>query len=187
MILEALLRRNIPLITSMVRRSPLDGIEFDETLNSAEDYDFWRKLAARCPFLYLDEPLLRYRFHGAMTVASRHLETAAGEVEVQRRIMQMPEFMRLPPQSRARAFCIHGMKQSMLGATGLARSYFWRAVRTSPTYPGGYGLLLLSILGARPLQCAIVARRRLFGNRFATNGDVAAIAGRPQTPQQAAT
>jgi glycosyltransferase involved in cell wall biosynthesis len=187
MILEALLRRNIPLITSMVRRSQLDAIEFDETLHSAEDYDFWRKLAARCPFLYLDEPLLRYRFHGAMTVASRHRETAEGEIEVQRRIMQMPEFVRLPRKSRARALCIHGVKQAMLGSTGVARSYFRRAIGASPTYPGGYALLMLSLLGTRPLQLAIIARRKLAGNRFATNGDVTSIARLPQTPQQAAT
>jgi glycosyltransferase involved in cell wall biosynthesis len=183
MILDALTRRNIPTISSMVRRSQLGDIKFDESLECAEDYDFWRQLAARCPFLYLDEPLLCYRFHDAMTVANRHAETSAGEIEVQRRILQMPEFSRLSRNTRSRAFCMHGMKHAMLGATGVARSHFWQAIRTSPAYPGGYALMLLSLLGARSLRYTIVKRRQLAGNRFATHGDVASLSRHRRSPQ----
>jgi glycosyltransferase involved in cell wall biosynthesis len=168
MVLGELARRNFLTISSMVRRSFLREIEFDESMECAEDYDFWRRLAALCEFQYVDEPLMCYRFHEAMTVSNRMSETLAAEAEVQRRIMDMPEFKNLSRREQSRAFCIHGIKHAVLGTTSMARGFFRRSIRTSPTNASPYALLLLSLLGTRALQFAILKRRKLAGNRLGT-------------------
>jgi glycosyltransferase involved in cell wall biosynthesis len=168
MVLGALARRNFLLITSLIRRSCLGGITFEDGMDCAEDYDFWRRMAARCPFQYVDEPLMSYHFHEAMTVETRAAEARAAEVEVQRRILHMREFGDLPGADRARAHCSHGAKLAVLGRTGAARREFVRAIRTSPAYHGGYALFGLSLLGTRVLQSAIHRRRELAGNRLGT-------------------
>jgi glycosyltransferase involved in cell wall biosynthesis len=166
MVLGELARRNFLTVTSLVRRSVLQDDLFDEQLFQAEDYDFWRRLATRCQFQYVDEPFMRYRFHEGMTVSVELSATLALEVEVQRRILNMPEFRQVSRHQRARAYCAHGIKQAMLGATGTARRYFARSIRTSPTYAGGYPLLLISLFGKRALQFAILKRRQMAGNRL---------------------
>lgn len=48
--------------SSMVRRSFIvDSGFFDENLPMGIDYDLWLRLAARCKFDYVDEPLVKYR------------------------------------------------------------------------------------------------------------------------------
>ena len=168
MVLREFTRRNFLTVTSMVRRSCLGDITFEEGMTCCADYDFWRKLAVHCEFQYLNEPLMCYRFHESMTVSTRLHETLTAEAEVQRRIMEMPEFQTFSKQDQARAYCIHGIKRAMLGSTDLARQNFLRTIRTSPTSLSAYPLLLLSLLGKRPLQYAILKRRQLAGNRLGT-------------------
>jgi glycosyltransferase involved in cell wall biosynthesis len=177
MILGELTRRNFIIVTSMVRRSCLGEVTFEEGMTCAADYDFWRKMAARCKFKFLNEPLMCYRFHEAMTVETRAALALGAEVEVQRRILQMREFEGLPRVVRARAHCFYGAKLAVLGQMPEARRQFRQAIRTSPMYHGGYALLGLSLLGARALNSAILQRRHLAGNRL---GARAAAALRPQ-------
>lgn len=167
-VLGELARRNFLTISSMVRRSCLAGATFDESMDYCEDYDFWRQLAARCDFYYVNEPLMRYRFHEAMTVSTRLGETLQNELEVQRRIMQTPQFTGLSRREKARTLCGHGIKNAMLGRTNVARRCFARAIGTAPGYLGGYPLLLLSLLGTGVLQYAILKRRELAGNKLGT-------------------
>lgn len=48
--------------SSVVRRSMLEQVGyFDESLPMGIDYDLWIRLAARCDFAYVDEPLVKYR------------------------------------------------------------------------------------------------------------------------------
>jgi Glycosyl transferase family 2 len=169
MVLGELARRNFLTVTSLARRSCIGDETFEEGRRCAEDYDFWRRLAVRCHFQYVNEPLSCYRFHDAMITLTQYGALSRGQLEVQRRILEMPEFEALTRRERSRAFCSHGIKHAMLGATDVARRYFWKTIRTSPTYPGGYVLLLLSLLGTRPLQYAIVRQRKLAGNRLGTN------------------
>jgi hypothetical protein len=168
MVLGELARRNFLPMSSMVRRSCIGDIAFEEGMEYAEDYDFWRQLAARCQFHYVDKPLVCYRLHGAMTSSTCLAEMLIAQAEVQRRIMDMPEFKNLSQREQARAFCIHGIKRAVLGATSVARSFFRRSIRTSPTYASPYALLLLSLFGTRALQFAILKRRQLVGNRLGT-------------------
>jgi glycosyltransferase involved in cell wall biosynthesis len=166
MVLADLARRCFLTVSSMVRRNVMDGITFEEGRDYCEDYDVWRRLAVRCQFDYVDEPLMCYRFHDTMTITTRLVETLEAELEVQQRVMAMPEFERVPPRARAQAYCSHGAKQALLGRGDVGRRYFWRAIRSAPTYPGGYVLGAISLLGTRALQYAIVKRRQLQGNEL---------------------
>ncbi len=165
-VLGKLARRNFLTVTSMVRCSVLGNDLFDSELRQAEDYDLWRRLAARCEFRYVDEPFMRYRFHEGMTVFRQLQQTLEREVQVQGRILAMPEFQQVARRERAAAYCAHGIKQAMRGAVGTARKFFVRSICASPTYPGGYPLLLISLFGTRALQFAILKRRQLAGNRL---------------------
>ncbi len=185
-VLRDLARRNFLTITSMVRRSCLEGVEFEIGMEHCEDYDFWRRIAVRCDFQYIDEPLMRYRFHEGMTVSSGLGPTLENEVEVQRRIMAMPEFCLLTSRERARAYCIHGIKQAMLGSLEQARRYFRRSIATSPAYLPSYVLLSASLFGARALQHVILKRRQLAGNRLGTQAGPVALLNEPAPVRRAA-
>jgi glycosyltransferase involved in cell wall biosynthesis len=185
-VLGELARRNFLTIASMVRRDFLGGVRFDEGLECAEDYDFWRQLAVKCEFHYVNRPLLSYRIHDAMTVSNQLANTLNGEAEVQRRIMEMPEFAALQRRERARAYCIHGIKQAMLGKTAAARTMFRQAMRTAPTSIFPYPLWLTSLFGCYALQCLILKRRQLAGNRLGTPNGMSALMSKRTPPRQSA-
>jgi glycosyltransferase involved in cell wall biosynthesis len=186
MVLGELARRNFLTVTSMVRRSELDGIEFELGMEHAEDYDFWRRLAARCRFRYLDQPLMRYRFHEGMTVSSGLGATLKGEIEVQRRFFAMPEFAQADRGAQARAYCAHGIKNAMAGNTDIAKTCFHTAIRTDPKYPGGYALAFFSLFGPRVLRYAILKRRQLAGNQLGTTGGPMALTKQRKNTQRTA-
>ena len=184
MVLGALARRNFLPVTSMVRRSCMGDIAFEEGMEYAEDYDFWRQMAVRCQFQYLQQPLWSYRYHGEMTTLTSCDSMAKGYLVIQRRILEMAEFSQLSRREQGRAFCSYGAKQAMLGATDVARAFFWRAIRTAPTYPQGYVLHSMSLLGTRALQYAILQQRRWSGNRMAVwNGQVGFLQADDSSPQ----
>jgi len=174
-ILGELGRRCCLTMASMVRRSALIGIKFDEQMDFGEDYDFWRQLAARSQFACIDQPVMSYRIHDGMTVSSDPTKTLESELEVQRRIYAMSEFAGLPRRERACAFTAHGAKQAMCNRGQVARGMFWRAIRTDPTYLTSYVLLALGLISLRPLQWAILRRRRSIGNHVAAELGEAAL------------
>ena len=112
MIFDHLARRCIVNMSSgTVRRSALHGSEFDITLGPAADYDFWRQLAARHPFVYVAEPTACYRYHGAQMITEQRLDILDEAIEVQRRIIAMPEFNQLsPPLASGRL--LHARRQA---------------------------------------------------------------------------
>jgi glycosyltransferase involved in cell wall biosynthesis len=181
-----LARRCFLTVSSMVRRSCLEGAAFEVGMEHCEDYDLWRRLAARCEFQFLDEPLMCYRFHDGMTNAVEHVNILTSEIEVQRRFMAMPQFARLSRRQRARAYCTHGIKNAIVGRMTVARRFFRKALWTSPAYPGGIALTLVSLCGAPALRYAIVKRRRLAGNQLGTPlGPLAVVGHEPASQARA--
>jgi glycosyltransferase involved in cell wall biosynthesis len=174
-----LARRCFLTVSSMVRRSCLADVSFEEGMEHCEDYDLWRKLAAQYQFHFVDEPLLYYRFHEAMTNVVAHAGILASEVEVQRRFMMMPEFAKLTRREKARVYCTHGIKNVMLERSDTARRFFRTAMRTCPTYLGGLFLTGISIFGESFLRYMIIQRRRLAGNRLGTDAGPLAAVHRP--------
>ncbi len=56
----------------------------------------------------------------------------------------------------------------MAGRADVARACFYLAIRTKPTYLGGYALAFVSLFGTRALRYAILKRRQLAGNQLGT-------------------
>jgi teichuronic acid biosynthesis glycosyltransferase TuaG len=50
--------------TVLLRREALAHERFDRAMPGTEDWDLWLRLAVRCEFAYLAEPLVEYRVHG---------------------------------------------------------------------------------------------------------------------------
>ncbi|MGD9722720.1 MAG: glycosyltransferase family 2 protein [Pirellulales bacterium] len=180
MILGELARRCFLTVSSMVRRASLPEVAFEVGMEHCEDYDLWRRLSARCQFHYLAEPLLCYRFHEGMTNAVQHQNILTSEIEVQRRFMGMDEFARLSRRERARVYCTHGIKNALVDRSDVARQYFRKALVTSPTYPGGPALTLLSLGGSRFLKYAILKRRKLAGNQLGSQAGPLAVVRQPR-------
>lgn len=152
----------ITVSSTTVRRSALAGIEFDEGLSSsAEDFEMWRRLAAHSEFQYLDKVTACYRYHTGQITATRARATQEGAIEVQRRLMDMPEFEEEPAHTKSKLYQHHGIRQAEVGNIGIARSMFWRALRTEPLAPLSYGLLALSCLGESVLNYVINKRRQV--------------------------
>ncbi len=62
---DALLEENfVLLLTVVARRNLLLSVNgFDKQLSTSADYDLWLRLAQRTSFLYIAEPLAKYRLH----------------------------------------------------------------------------------------------------------------------------
>jgi hypothetical protein len=152
----------ITVSSTTVRRSAMQDIEFDEGLSSsAEDFEMWRRLAARSQFQYLDAVTACYRHHAGQITAIRARATQEGAIEVQRRLMSMPEFEEESAHTKSKLYQHHGIRQAELGNLSKARSMFWRAVRVEPMAPLSYGLLALSCLGERVMNYVIAKRRQV--------------------------
>jgi glycosyltransferase involved in cell wall biosynthesis len=172
MIFAELMRRDMIVLSSvMVRRVILGDLIFDPSLDLAEDYDLWLRLAATHRFHYIDEPLACYSVPDNIefTVAKWGIPSKSaatgphrarqGEIDVQRRAMALPAFHALSDIQRSRIYCSHGMKTILIGQSKGARRMFWRAIRSAPYYPVGWVLLGLSISGRRMFEFAVWARR----------------------------
>jgi GT2 family glycosyltransferase len=177
----------INISSTLVRRSAMQGVAFDGTLarSGADDFDLWRQLAAKGEFRYVDEVLACYRCHSNQMSATRIGEALDGAMEVQRRIVEMPEFAQVPAQHRARLFCHHGARHAMVGRCDVARRMFWRAMRSYPIYPVSYALIGIGMLGNRALQYAVLKRRHLVSGEI--NQLISGSAVLPQMFQRPAT
>ena len=80
-ILDELLRGNFLATCGMVaRRSMLNQVGgFDVSLHGVEDYWVWIQLAARSPFVFLDEPLAHIRVRSGSLMGNRHLTHYAAQ------------------------------------------------------------------------------------------------------------
>jgi glycosyltransferase involved in cell wall biosynthesis len=172
MIFAELMRRDMIVLSSvMMRRAILGDLVFDASLDLAEDYDLWLKLAATHRFHYIDEPLACYSVPEDIefTVARWGIPGKSGaaaprrarlhEIDVQRREMALPAFPALTDIQRSRIYCSHGMKTMMIGQSEAGRRMFWRAIRSTPYYPVGWVLLGLSLFGRRMFEFAVWTRR----------------------------
>ena len=152
----------ITVSSTTVRRSALKDIEFDIGLSSsAEDFEMWRQLAAQSQFQYLDKVTACYRYHTGQITATRARATQEGAIEVQRRLMSMPEFAAESHHTKSKLYQHHGIRQAEVGNLSTARSMFWRAVVEEPMAPMSYGLLALSCLGERAMNYVINKRRQV--------------------------
>lgn len=81
--LEHLFKRNCINMCAVLMRTELaKKVLFDEQLQSAEDYDFWLRVAATgAKFKYIDEPLVVYRRYGK-SLSSNRLHSVASTLKM---------------------------------------------------------------------------------------------------------
>lgn len=74
-LLDHLFRRNcVNMCSTIIKKALAEQIKFDESLRSAEDYDFWlRTTAASNNYQYIDKPLVVYRLHKNNLSSKRQL------------------------------------------------------------------------------------------------------------------
>ncbi len=174
MILGELAQRCFIVLSSVMFRREIamkHQILFDESIYLAEDYDFWLRMAAVCQFQYIEKPLVYYRIPDKVkfTVANWGLPSESAyaewntmkqhEILVQQRVMATPAFHALTKLDRARIYCAHGMKNMVAGNRNEARQFLLNAIRISPGYPVGWGLLGLSVFGRRVFTFMVLLRR----------------------------
>ena len=92
------------------RRSAAQNIRFEEGMEFGEDYDFWRQLAAKSNFAYIDQLLTCYRFHKGMTIVSVGKNMDASGSPAAR--AEMPEFAQLSRRERACAYAARSCEAS---------------------------------------------------------------------------
>ena len=133
-----------PPSTVVVRRRCLDAAGlFDEELMYGEDWDLYIRLARRCRFDFVSEPLIRYSVHEGNL--SRNLADPRRSVEG----FLSKHRSELTSSARAYLFLDVGMSECLGGQMGRGRKAFLRAMVESPGRLRLLAHLLLSFLGAR--------------------------------------
>jgi glycosyltransferase involved in cell wall biosynthesis len=128
---------------------------FDETMDCAEDYDLWMRLALRSPACVVDEPLVRVRRHAANTARKAGRAHVARDYSLRKLAPQVDEAQRAllaeersrNALARATAIAAAGGRWQALGAVAEGLPFSWK-------YPRWwYG-------AARAVARACVGRRR---------------------------
>lgn len=106
--------------TVMLRRDVLDrhGFNYDETYESAQDYDLWTRVIAATNVANLPEPLILYRVHSdSITTKKRETQLRNHDAIALRTVrQQLPEFAVSPA-------LLSEMRELFVGGTGCAKSF----------------------------------------------------------------
>lgn len=130
------------------REAVLDAGEFDTTLGTEEDYDYWLRIARDWPLAFVDAPLVaRRRRPGQLTSSDqvdkvirnvlRVVESSVGKLS--RHVSRTDVRRRLGRLHRD-----IGITSLRAGRNVEARSHIWRSVRNQPEELVGYPLLILA-------------------------------------------
>jgi glycosyltransferase involved in cell wall biosynthesis len=107
---------------------------FDESLSMAIDYDLWLRISAHYEFIYLNEPLVRYRIWGGQ-MSHRIEERFANVMELVERFLATHPGCVTPTQANeawARNYAQRGHYRAGHGRWGGALQDYWRAFRHRP-------------------------------------------------------
>lgn len=126
--------------SSVIRRSCLDEAGwFDESLPMGIDYDLWIRLAARCRFDYVDEPLVKYRT-GHANLSKNTLRRYDCAVRIMSKALNDPLISSrfswyVPRLAWADTWSNMGSHLSSQGNRAEAVRCFAKAVMAFPVYP----------------------------------------------------
>lgn len=106
--------------TVMLRRDILNryGFNYDEAVESAQDYDLWTRIMASTNVANLREPLILYRVHGdSITTRKREAQLRNHDAIALRTIrQQLPEFAVRPAE-------LSDMRELFVGGSGHAQTF----------------------------------------------------------------
>jgi glycosyltransferase involved in cell wall biosynthesis len=124
----------------LIRRSVIESVgEFDPTLPSAEDWDYWLRIAAQWEFALVPQPQIYYRQSGgAMSAKVEVMEAAQLEV-LDRALKRAPASLQsYRPQGTAKIYqysaqlyLIHGKNRQ---TQQLVYRKLWQTIRLSPRF-----------------------------------------------------
>ncbi|MEJ2190079.1 MAG: glycosyltransferase [Acidobacteriota bacterium] len=152
---EAVLRRlflwnPVPSMSSVVlTRSCVERIgDFDERLNGADDYDYWLRVAAEVPILYVDEPLVEYTVHQHNYSVAAVERMLTDRIEVVRSAAARHSF--LQALLRQRLGAVYRSTAAVMLESGRRREALHcvlHSLRSDPRAPRSYLLLALILAG----------------------------------------
>lgn len=140
-----MLRQNLaPIHAYLFRRGCLEKTgQFDTVLDSAEDWDFWLRMAMYYRFAYLDAPLACYRIHSAMSSIDVRERLAVNGLAVQARAFATPAFEALTTQEQSRLYARHATWQIRTNNLAGASAYYLGAIRANRLNVAAYVLLVM--------------------------------------------
>ncbi len=147
-----LLENFVTFNTALVRRRVLEELGgFDASLRMAIDYDLWLRISTRWEFLYLPEPLARYRIWGGQ-MSHRTDERFANFLRLFERFLAAHPDCVTPAEAR-RAWAVNyaqrGRSLAERGRRREALADFWRAFRYRPQEPLVWKSVARLLVGGR--------------------------------------
>jgi glycosyltransferase involved in cell wall biosynthesis len=170
---ETVLRRffmwnPVPSMSSvMLRSSCVDKVGlFDERFNGGDDYDYWLRVAAEFPIVYLDEPLVEYAVHqqNYSSVAAEQMHR--DRLEVIRLALNRHPFLK--PLQRKRHGSMYRSTAALLLENGRRRDawkFAVQALRLDPCSLRSHLVLILIMTGEIGLS---VLRKTRDASRLST-------------------
>ena len=138
---------------TLVNREVLEqlaGFSENPSFITAEDYELWMRISlATTNFVFVHEILGEFRRHGESASSSVDKHLAAEIAVINHHVKQMrPSFMVFTRarHRRAKAFYSAGRTHMRGGSTGLALSFFTRALLQSPIFFRTYVAITLTLI-----------------------------------------
>lgn len=145
-----------------VKREVLDRVGLhDETLRSTEDNDLLLRISFATRMMNIEEPLMRYRVHGASLSRDQRLNAECWLVVLDKLEREHPEFVREHPwvfrRTRAKELMRLGRETMAHGEPGPetwrdSRRLLVRSIRTFPFFRRAYLYLLWSVIAPSTLR-----------------------------------
>lgn len=128
---EELVRGNfINVQSALMRKRCLQSVDhFDEDLGVLEDWWYWVQLSRDHRFLYLKQPLARYRVHGESMTATKRRCFPVTRVKIFRRMLE--KYTDLSRRAKADIFYDMGVDLCQLGRYRMGRRLLSKAIRLS--------------------------------------------------------
>jgi glycosyltransferase involved in cell wall biosynthesis len=114
----------------IVKRENIGNIRFDEQLKYLNDYRFMVDLATKYKFLFIPEPLAKYRVHGKNTILLDRKGWLKDEIMVRKYFLQKYS-NEMSNRIKANLLFGIGLAYLRLGKRAVAKKFFFRAVNVN--------------------------------------------------------
>ena len=135
----------------LIRKQALDEVGgFDQSVNPAEDWDMWLRLAAHYDFVVVPHPQILYRVSSNSASCDVWKMEASSLLILERAFAQIPSLQKLKKKtlgSRYQYLTIKALSGSLGRRRGLtAARFFFQAIRNDPTWLRNIQVMLIVLL-----------------------------------------